>query len=140
MPILKLTTTQYRWAAILWTVALLGAFSIPAANIPNVDPALSIDKVVHVILFLGFGVLWMRALCPPALPAPQLRRRGLALVLGGGAFAGLTEVYQHLMPIRRFGDPYDATANLVGLVAAVIGYYAYHTRQHAPPAAETTEP
>jgi len=131
MPAFSLTTAQYRWAAALWTGALLVAFSIPAANIPTVDPALRLDKVTHVVLFFGFGMLWMRALCPPTSSSGQLRRRGGLLVLGGGAFAGLTEVYQHLMPIHRFGDPYDATANLIGLVAAVVAYYIHRTHQSA---------
>jgi hypothetical protein len=35
-------------------------------------------------------------------------RRGLLFAVG-------TEVYQHLLPVQRMADPYDVTADLLGL-------------------------
>jgi hypothetical protein len=120
----SLTPQQYRWMAVLWTGAIVVACSIPAPTLSPLGPALSADKAIHLGLFAVFGGLWMRALCPPstgAAPA-HLRRYGLRVLGWGGLFAVGTEVYQHVMPLQRMGDPYDALANGVGLVLSVVGY------------------
>lgn len=119
-----LSTVHYRWLAVLWTAGIVAACSIPAATLTPLGPALSADKVIHFGLFAAFGVLWMRVLCPPGEEAaPALRRRQVLRVLGGGtAFAVGTEVYQHLLPLQRVGDPYDALANGIGLFLSVVAY------------------
>ena len=81
------------------------------------------DKIVHFVLFAGFGGLWMRALCSPVDGAwRQCRRRAVALLVVGGLFAGGSEIYQDLLPIRRSGDPYDAVANGAGLLVSILLY------------------
>jgi len=124
--LLSLTTVQYRWLAVLWTLGIVVACSIPAASLSPIKPALSADKVIHFGLFAGFGLLWMRALCPPDA-ATSLRRHSLRLLGWGSLFAIGTEVYQHLMPLQRRGDPYDALADGSGLLVAV-GLYALVVR------------
>jgi len=129
----RLSTTHYRWLAGLWTVAILVGFSLPAASLSPVSAALSFDKVIHFGLFAVFGGLWMRGLCPPDEEAGwgQFRRRGLQLLGGGVLFAGGSEVYQHLMPIRRMADPYDALADVAGLLVGLLFYATYMARVRA---------
>mgnify|MGYP006424787343 CR=1 FL=1 len=117
-----LTTIHYRWLAGLWTVAILVGFSLPAASLSPVSAVLSFDKAIHFGLFAVFGGLWMRGLCPPGVRDgwARLRRRGVQLFVAGGLFAGGSEVYQHLMPIRRMPDPYDALANVTGLLVGIL--------------------
>jgi hypothetical protein len=118
-----LSTRQYRWLALLWTGGIIVACSLPATSLSSVQPALSADKAIHFFLFAGFGLLWMRVLCPPsAATASRLRRYGIHLLGWGSLFAVGTEVYQHLLPIQRTGDPYDALADGGGLLAAVLLY------------------
>jgi hypothetical protein len=126
---LSLTTTQYRRLAVLWTLGIVAACSIPATSLSPIKPALSADKAIHFGLFAGFGLLWMRGLCPPGACA-SLRRHSLRLLGWGSLFAVGTEVYQHLMPIQRRGDPYDALADGGGLLVAV-GLYALVVRRRA---------
>ena len=116
-----LSTTQYRWLAVLWTGGIVIACSIPASSLSPIEPALSADKLIHFALFAVFGLLWMRAFCPPDAAA-SLRRHSLSLLGGGSLFAIGTEVYQHLLPIQRRGDPYDALADGGGLLVAVVVY------------------
>ncbi len=119
-----LTTTHYRAAALLWTIGIVAACLIPASTLSSVQPAVGMDKVVHVVLFAGFGGLWMRALCPPDAAADRAvlwRWTAGVFAIGVGVAAG-TEVLQQVAPIRRMGDPYDLLANLVGLSLAVGGY------------------
>ena len=119
--IFPLSTTQYRWLAALWTAGIVVACSIPAASLSPIKPALSADKLIHFGLFAVFGGLWMRALCPPRAAA-HLCRYSLYLLVGGSLFAVGTEVYQHVLPIQRRGDPYDALADGSGLLLAVVVY------------------
>lgn len=126
----SLNTRHYRILAVLWAVGILVACSLPTDTLPEVQSALSPDKIVHVGLFAVFGILWMRGSCPPndGVGTSCLVRRGGALLLVGGLFAGGTEVYQRLIPIQRLGDPYDALANVLGLLLALGIYYGYHRR------------
>jgi hypothetical protein len=119
--IFPLSTTQYRWLAALWTAGIVVACSIPAASLSPIKPALSADKLIHFGLFAVFGALWMRALCPPRASA-RLCRYSLYLLVGGSLFAIGTEIYQHVLPIQRRGDPYDALADGGGLLLAVVVY------------------
>ena len=107
--------------ASLWTLAIAVACSLPGSSIPT-SPALplSIDKWVHVLMFLGFGGLW-------TLAAP---RRAWAVLAAGLAYAVGTEVWQGALPIGREPDPLDALADAAGLVAGV-GLAAWWGRRAA---------
>ncbi len=118
-----LATPHYRWLAWLWTAGIVAACSIPAASLSPIGPALSADKAIHVGLFAIFGGLWMRALCPPSTTTlAHLRQRGLRLLVWGSLFGAGIEVYQHILPLQRQGDPYDALANGSGLLLSVVAY------------------
>ena len=84
-------------AAIVWTLGILVACSIPGPSLPS-SSLLEFDKVAHVVLFLGFGALWMWA-----MP----KRLGV-IVLLGVIYAIGTEFYQGILPWPRTADPYDA--------------------------------
>ena len=71
------------------------------------------DKFGHFGLFFGLGWLWMWALRLP------LGKRTWAVLIGGIAYAGLTEIYQGLLPFERTPDLFDALANTLGLLASV---------------------
>lgn len=127
----SLSTRHYRWLAVLWTIGMVVAFSLPARSLSSVEPVLSYDKIAHAVLFAGFAGLWMRVLCPPeSVSSEQTLIRGGLLLLGiGGGFAAGTEVYQHVLPLGRMGDPYDFLADGIGLLLGV-GLYAWGVRRH----------
>ena len=118
-----MTVTFYRVLAVGWTAAIVVAYSIPN---PNVTPetALQLDKIAHFGMFLGFGFLWMHALHrrPPDghRKSTSVRRAVLLLTLGL-SLSILAEFYQELLP-RRAAEPYDAAANISGLLIA-IGFF-----------------
>ncbi|MDT0632994.1 VanZ family protein [Rubrivirga litoralis] len=107
-----------RRLAVVWTVLIVVACTIPGNQVPDVELRLvSPDKVVHVLMFLGLAWLWLRA-----------GSRTWAVVAGGAAFALAIEVWQTVLPIGRFGDPYDVLADLVGLAAGVaLGLWSRRT-------------
>lgn len=126
-PFSRLRTVHYQVLAGLWTVGILLALTIPTGSIPEVHSPFGLDKVVHFVLFAGFGLLWLRGLCPPARirGSSHMSRRGVLLLVGGVLFAMGTELYQHFAPIGRMADPYDAAADLLGFLVAFAGYQLY---------------
>jgi VanZ family protein len=97
-----------RLLAVLWTLAVLAALSVPGSALPSFVH-LSVDKVFHAAAFLVLGLLWLRA-----YPHEATR-----VLVAGVLFAVLTEVYQHVMPIGRSFSLADAFADTCGLVAGV---------------------
>jgi hypothetical protein len=97
-----------RRAALLWTLGILVACSVPGAYVPNV-PILSADKLVHIALFGVFGWLWSRA-----FPG-----RLWQILLAGAAFGVFIEIWQDTLPIGRVADWFDFVADVIGLVLAL---------------------
>lgn len=95
-----------RSSAIAWTAFMFAGLSTPSSGVPHVG---NNDKIIHALIFIGFGYLW--------------RRSGLTnrqTVIWGAVFAVLTEIYQALMPIGRSGDWEDAFADLVGVLIGLL--------------------
>jgi len=115
--------------AIGWTLLLFAGLSIPADTLTSAAPLFSADKLVHVGLFAIFGFLWLRVRAARSME--RLRQTYAVVCTGGLAFATATELYQHVLPLGRQGDPYDVLANAVGLLLAVVVYHRYSRwRQH----------
>ena len=108
--------TRAHLIAFFWTLGILAACSIPGRDLPEVDIA-SLDKLVHFVVFAGFGWLWMHAL------RAETPARTALVVVAGLVYAGLTDVYQGLLPFDRTPDPFDALANASGLLVAVLLYH-----------------
>ncbi len=122
MPALRSTPVDRpRVLAVLWTVLIVAACSIPGRDLPEMD-VVGLDKLVHFTLFAGLGWLWMRALHRP------LKKRMWRVLTAGLAFAVLTELYQGLLPFDRIPDPYDALANALGLGTALL-YFRHRTHR-----------
>ena len=108
-------TVLPKYPALLWMLAVVAACTVPGSSLPSTS-LLEYDKLIHFLIFVPFGWLWMAALRMPV-------QRRTWLVLGGGAlFAVLTELYQSLLPFQRHPDPYDALADTLGACAGVLFY------------------
>lgn len=91
--------------ALLWCLAVLAACSVPGEHLPR-GPIWSFDKVIHILMFIPIGALWLRA-------APE---RAVSILLGAAAFAVGIEVWQQLPFVGRTMDLVDAAADVVGAV------------------------
>ena len=99
-----------RRLAVLWTLAVAVALSVPGGAIPPAERLpLTLDKWVHAGLFFGVGALWLQA-----LPG-----RVGAVLAGGTAFAVASELWQATPLVGRVSDPYDVAADLAGLALGV---------------------
>lgn len=116
-----MTTTHYRILAVLWTIGIGVAYTIPAPTVPVSTSVIGWDKLAHFALFGGFGLLWMHAVHPRrSAPRKMTSRRWVLIVFGvGAALSILGEVYQGTLPHRTL-ELYDALANILGLTAALL--------------------
>lgn len=105
-----------RTLALLWSLGVLAACSIPGNDLPDVRLLpFSQDKWIHVALFVGVGWLWLRAF-PDRL---------WTILLGGVAFGIGIEVWQTLLPIGRSAELLDVVADVIGLVLGLwLGVWA----------------
>jgi len=129
-----MTTLYYRILAVCWSVAIAVAYSVPAPGVPA-ETIIQADKAAHFVMFLGFGFLWMHAI--HAAPPDGKRKstapgKAAALLAIGVGLSVLAEVYQTFLP-RRAAEPYDAAANILGLIVAVGAFWLWY-----PTAPETT--
>lgn len=109
---------MYRWLTLGWALFIVAVCSIPGSEMP--DFALfSYDKLGHFGVFAILGGL-------AYLGWPE--RIGWVLT-AGVAFSWLTELYQGLMPIGRFADPYDALADMAGFFVGWLALRWYGRRK-----------
>ncbi|MFT5141833.1 MAG: VanZ family protein [Rhodothermales bacterium] len=107
-----------RWAlpfAILWTLGTLSVLLLPGEFVPE-SSITDFDKLAHFILFGGFAGLWMVAL------GDHLPRATLYVIVLGMAYGIITEIGQELAEGGRQGDPWDAVADTVGILAGVLAF------------------
>ena len=115
-----MTRTAYRALAILWSLGIIVAYSLPGSTLPAGPELLGWDKIAHFGLFAGFGFLWMRVLHPRrGTSRATVPKRMIVFLLVSLLLAVSGEVYQSLLP-ERTPDPYDALANALGVSAAVL--------------------
>lgn len=89
--------------AVVWTVAIVAACSVPGQSLPPA-PFFSFDKVVHLAMFAPLAFLWRRAVGP----------RDLAILLGSTVLAVAIEFWQQLPFIGRSGEVADVVADVIG--------------------------
>lgn len=141
MNIFPLRTGHYRIIALLWTLSVVAACVIPVSTLPGTNSYIGLDKAGHFLLFFGIAVLWLRALRPDdALfdledddedsnrRLTNLRARTFWIFMLGTAFALVTEVLQHVLPLGRLFEGYDLAADMAGLMAGIVIYYQQRIR------------
>lgn len=93
--------------ALLWTLFILYACSIPGKELPKVDLFDQFDKVVHFLLFLGFYSLWFCC----------WKKKGFWLMLSIMLGFGIEWYQLNYVPGRSF-DVWDGVADSAGAMIA----------------------
>jgi VanZ family protein len=100
-----------RWVLALGVLASTALFLVPVSNpVPTVE-GLETDKLAHLLVVGGLGVLvWWN------LPAG--RWRTLTAILVASVYAGVIELVQGVLAFRS-GDAIDFVAGVVGAALCV---------------------
>lgn len=115
-----------RAPAFLYVAGVFYGGVIDVGPLPEL-PALSADKVLHALAFLGLGLLIELAL----YELPPVRRRILAVVLSAGA-GGLLELVQATLPYRS-ADIWDFVADALGaLTSALVSWLVFRITSRSP--------
>jgi VanZ family protein len=96
-----------KWTAWLWTAVVIAACLWPGKKMPEA-PSMGFDKVVHIILFFTWALLW--------LTVDQIRAS--RVIVAGLLFGLLTEICQERLPIDRTFDWWDLLADAAGIFLA----------------------
>ena len=98
---------------------------LPGSCFPKVKPAIGLDKIVHLLMFMGFAfaILWGYRK-PYREGGSAYRRKALWLTfLVSIAYGGVTEIMQECLVPSRFGSVYDWIADVIGSALGVLIFY-----------------
>ncbi|MBI4811642.1 MAG: VanZ family protein [Ignavibacteriales bacterium] len=122
---------RYQFPAIGWALLIFIGSSIPSRYIPSYK-VFTYDKLIHISLFLIFGLLVYRAI------EPRIKKDffswgrvffSISVVILYGV---LDEMHQGSVPGRTL-EIWDAVADTVGgVLAALVIYIQHRMRRHAP--------
>lgn len=122
--------TAYRAGAVVWTFGIFLTTLIPGSHVPRLAFELSVDKLIHWLLFFGYTWLWIGAL--------RGTRRAFVLAFVTGSVLGvMTEVLQGSLNIQRSFDWMDALADLIGVASGIVIARVTHPMRTKPSASDT---
>ncbi|MGV3637936.1 MAG: VanZ family protein [Flavobacteriales bacterium] len=123
--------TRYLRLAIAWALLIAFLCLTPGKALPQWEWAdlLSVDKVVHMLMFGALSYLLARGLKDRGHNRWSYAR---ILVVAGSisfAYGALMELLQEMPGLGRNGDLVDLTANTIGAVVGAYLVYRFWTRQ-----------
>jgi len=110
---IRRATPALIWTTTATTLILLPGHLLPTTSANHYLSSLlhyhNVDKLVHLALFAGYGLLWTLA----------LPNRVIHVYAIGIAAAVATELVQAIPVLQRTPDVYDAAADVIGLTLGV---------------------
>jgi len=103
----------YQAPAFAWALAIFVGSSIPADDLPTVI-LLAPDKLLHMGVFLVFGILLHRAVVFQKKFSFLLEHPLAATIVIAGGYGLFDEIHQSFVPGRSL-DPFDVLADVVGV-------------------------
>ncbi len=108
---------------VLWSLLILVLTGIPGNYIPKPQNFLRLfspDKIVHLLMFAPFAVLFLRFLY--SLESEILLKKFpvFSTLIIGIIYATGTELLQIFVFIGRSGNVYDAVADTVGVLLGIL--------------------
>lgn len=102
--------------AILWTLFIASSCLLPASAFKSFsfDSLIQVDKLVHLVLYITFVVLWYLA-----WPSWKTNYSFILLIIGI-LYGVLIEILQSEMSLGRSYDVADILANTAGAILGVI--------------------
>lgn len=120
------------WPAIVWALVVLVLTGFPGSYIPKVTGFwewLSLDKLVHVVIFATLGFLLFYGFHEQYLKSKRRYLYVLAVLLATMAYGMITEILQRYIFIGRNGNMYDFLADSVGGVLGFLAFILYNKKK-----------
>ncbi len=114
----------------LWALAIFVASSIPGADFPD-SPIFSHDKILHFIVYFGFGYLLERALYNQNRFPMLARHSHLATLLIAVLYGASDEFHQFFVPGRTM-DIFDLMADTTGAAVAIAVVWLLNRFRRSP--------
>jgi VanZ family protein len=113
------------WPAMLWLAGIFLLTLLPGSYFPQVTDFWSLfspDKLIHIVLFAGLGLLLLVGL---RKQYPAAAERYIYGIVAGASvlIAILTELLQWYLPIKRDGNVYDTLADMAGILVGFLFFY-----------------
>ena len=120
--------TRNSYPGVFCAVVILLLTGLPGSCFPKVKPAIGLDKVVHLLMYLSFAFITLWGYRKPYQEKGKAyQKKALWLVLAISiAFGALTEVMQETLVPSRTGSVYDWIADAIGSLLGVAIYYFFH--------------
>lgn len=101
---------------------------LPGSLLPRVKPIIGADKVIHLLMYMGFTFITLWGYRKPyGENGKAYRNKALWITLAIGiAYGALTEVMQETLIPLRTGNIYDWIADVLGSIIGVIVFYFFH--------------
>jgi VanZ family protein len=115
-----MTTKQYLYAALFWTVIIMAIVGVPGNQIPKVSHFIDLlqpDKIVHIGMFAPFSFLWISYF---SQKLKSIKNSIILVVLFGMLYAVITELLQVYVFIGRNGNFPDAIADFIGAIIGIV--------------------
>jgi len=120
---------KYQFPAIAWALLIFIGSSIPAKYIPHYK-IFTYDKLIHILLFLIFGLFVHRSLEPFIKKDYFSWGRAFFSIAVVILYGVLDEIHQGSVPGRTL-DVWDAVADTIGgVLAAVILFVQYNIKRN----------
>ncbi len=117
---------------ILCGIVILILTGLPGSLFPRVKPAISLDKVAHILMYAGFAFacLWGYRKQFVSNDLSYKKRAILLTIIISIAYGGLTEIMQETITVlHRSGDWRDLIADSIGTGLGVLIFYLFFRRK-----------
>jgi len=119
---------KYNIWGIIWILIILIACSTPGRQLPP-SPFINFDKLIHLFFYGMLQILLMRGFALQN-QVTFLRKYYLVITATFSTLYGIfIEVMQGFILKNRSFDPYDITANIIGVVAGIIVWMIFFQKR-----------
>ncbi|MAZ94239.1 MAG: hypothetical protein CMF58_07430 [Lentimicrobiaceae bacterium] len=112
--------------SIVWAIIILVLMGLPGNYFPRMVSFwdwLSYDKLIHLFIFGIQVMLLMYGIRIQNLPKEKKLSNAIIIFISVTIFAGVTELLQSYVFIRRHGSIYDFLADVCGIIIGILIYY-----------------
>ena len=124
--------TKNSYPGVFCAVAILLLTGLPGSLLPKAKPAIGLDKIAHIIMFLGFSFITLWGYRKPYQEnGKNYRIKAIAItIVISILFGALTEIMQEAFIPGRDGNIFDWIADVLGAVFGVCLYYFFQRKRN----------